>query len=108
MKLPANDDDIKAWVDRALAALDDTPRVARWRTNALGMPRTVAMATAPRMARLDISVPVGEWRIIKDVAQSHGLGPRQWVRKALATMCLVEGVNPDMVPWLAGGGIIEP
>lgn len=109
MSLPSDDAAIAAWVSARLAEFDDSPRDKAWRRKALGMPRPVALAMAPREYRLDLRIPVGEMRLVNDVAKAHGLGTRTYLRRVLATMMVVvDDVDPEMLPYLAHGGLIGP
>jgi hypothetical protein len=107
MSLPTDDAAIAAWVRERLAALDAAPRDPRWRHKALGMTRGEAAATAHRDVRLDITLPVGEMRVLRDCAAARGLPVRAYVRRALGTVVVAcDGVPVEMVGHLAKGGLL--
>lgn len=110
MKLPEGDDAaVAAWVRERLAEMDDTPRNKMWRTRAQGMPFSVAMSYAPTIYRLDLRIPVGEMRVLNDVAKSRGLPTRTYLRRAVATvMVACDGVDPSMIPSMVQTGLIGP
>jgi hypothetical protein len=107
--LPDSDAAVAAWVKQRLWALDNEPTYRKWRERALGMPRPVALASAPREYRLDFRVPVSEMRLLNDVAKARELGTRTYVKRALATvMVACDGVDPAMIRSLSGPGLIGP
>jgi len=112
MQLPpveASDDEVRAWVRTSMIALDDTKRKSTWRFNALGMSLGEALADAPRDVRVTIVVPVGEARLISDAAKARGIPRDAFIRRVLGTwMVAMEDCDPDAVPALLVGGLIQP
>lgn len=110
MKLPRGEDwDLVAdAVGKALAEADERPRRVDWRHRAIGMTRAEAMAIVPRKTRLDLTVPLGEMRMIRAAAQRRGLTVRGYLRRALATIMVCDGFDPDEMPMLSRGGPLVP
>lgn len=105
----ATDEEVAAWVKAAVQALDDTERKPNWRYRALEMSMGEALAEAPRFTRLTVKVPVGEMRIVRDVAKRREMPVDPMLRRAFGTwLVAVEGVDPVLLPWLTKGGILGP
>lgn len=103
----ATDDEVRAWVRAAMQAVDAVPRRKNWRFRALGCSYGEAMADAPRTGRVGLEIPVGEMRILRELAAERGIGVETLVRRALATwMSAIGDVDPDSIPTLARGGIL--
>jgi len=103
----ATDDEVKAWVRTAIRALDSTERQRNWRFRALGCSVGEAMADAPRDGRVGLKIPVGEMRILREVAKERGFRVETLVRRALATwLVAVADVDPEELPFLAHGGML--
>jgi hypothetical protein len=107
----ADEHAIARWIDSAVAALDATPEVKRWRYYANGrryLPEILA-EHAPRHYRLDLWIPVGEQRLVNDAAAARQMAVRNYARAALATVvCACDGYSPDQVPLLSQHGLITP
>lgn len=108
MSYPTDDADVIAWVTARLRALDTTPRDKRWRTKAVGMPMSVALAQAPREYRLDLNIAVAEMRVLRDAAAARGIPVRSYAKRAMATMMAVDGHDTDLYPALIGDGLMGP
>lgn len=105
----ATDDEVAAWVRMAILALDDTPTRTNWRYRAIGSSVGEALAQAPDTARLGMRIPVGEWRIVREIAARRALGVEVLARRALGTwMVAVERVEPRAIPHLTRGGMLGP
>jgi hypothetical protein len=104
----ATDDEVKAWVKVAVQALDATDRQRNWRFRALGSSYAEALADSPREARLGLKIPVGEMRIVREVAKERGIGTEQLMRRAFATWLVAIGeVDPEAIPYLTKGGMLR-
>lgn len=110
--LPPLDDDeaVSRWIEHELIALDESAHERYWRFRAGGTPAAALAAVDLREIRIDMKVPVGEARMINDVAAGRGLKTRTYVRRALGSILVVcDGLSPDDVPSLLGeDGVIRP
>lgn len=96
-----------AYVRTALAALDASPRVARWRARAMGGNRTDILAEASPDVRLGLKVPVGEMRIVRDVARERGIGAETMFRRGFGTwMAAMTELDPGDLPYFLRGGLL--
>ncbi len=96
-----DDTNIEEWVSRELAALDETPRVKMWRHRAVGGTMAQVMAGVERERRIELHIPLAEWRLIRDVAGGQ-VAP--YVRTALLEKLQRDGVGLDQVPGLVKRG----
>ncbi|HEY6414821.1 MAG TPA: hypothetical protein VIX41_01245 [Acidimicrobiales bacterium] len=102
-------EDVGAWVAAVLAQIDRTPRDSFWRHKALGTTRADVIAEVPRDTRIDIRIPIGEWRYLRRVAEARGLNLRTYLRRAVGTIVVAcDGATVDDVPSLLKGGPILP
>lgn len=106
----ATEDEVAAWVRAAILAIDDTPNRRNWRYRAIGQPMGQAIAEgAPRNARVGMRIPIGEWRIIRDIATRRDLGMEVLCRRAFGTwMVAVERIDPVEIPYMTRGGMLRP
>jgi hypothetical protein len=104
----ASEEEVRAWVKVAIQALDETPRERNWRFRAIGSSYAEAMVDAPRTARVGLKLPVGEWRIVREVAKERGIGVETLVRRGFATWLVAIGdVDPASIPSLGRGGMLR-
>lgn len=89
---------IAAQVQSALEAMDDTPRRTNWRHRAIGMTKAQALAGADRDKRIEIIVPLTEWRIIKMTCGKERTAT--YARRALFERLVRDGVDPKTLPSL--------
>jgi len=108
VKLPAEWDDVAEVVAQELELLDSSKRRANWKYRALGATVAEVVAEVPTKTRLDVNVPVGELRVVRRLAEARGLTLRAYLRRALATAVVCDGVDPADVPVLTKGGPLRP
>ena len=107
--IPTTDDEIAAWVRTRLAVLDTTPRDKLWRRRALGVPRTVALASAPRSGHITFPIPTAEMSILRRRAEARGMSVQGYVRSAVGMALVVcDDVPRDEIPALTQDGLIGP
>jgi hypothetical protein len=87
------DDDI----DHALLAADG-PSTRGWTARARGMDMTEAMRGMRTYAQITIDLPIEQWRTVKAHIDTVGTGQGAYLRQALATRLISEGINPDDIP----------
>lgn len=103
----ATDDQVKAWVRTAINALETTPRARNWRWRALGMSVGEAMVDAPRTGRIKVEIPVGEMRILREMAAERSIGVETMVRRGFATWaCAIAELDREDAPSLTRGGML--
>lgn len=108
--LSATEAELSSWVGMVITALDDTPRRVNWRWRALGRRNlTEVLAEAPTHYNLRLQLPIGEQRIIADLARSRGLGLQPYARRLMGSaLAAIEGLEYDDVPYLLKGGLLRP
>jgi hypothetical protein len=103
----ASEAEVREWVAYQMTVIDETPRHPRWRYRAAG-PMGEALADAPRSFRLNLRVPVGEMRVLRDVAASRGIGADTLARRAIGTWLVAVGeVDPAALPYFCRGGLVR-
>lgn len=106
--IPTDDDDITEWVRRRLLALDTTPRNKMWRRNALGVSRTVALASAPKWGHITFPIPPAEMSILRRCAEARGTSVQGYARAAVGTaLVALDDIGRDALPML-GADLLGP
>jgi hypothetical protein len=107
LRLPTEDDEVVAYVQTALAALDTSPRVARWRARAMGGNRTDILAESPPAVRFGLKVPVAEMRLVRDAARARDIGAETMFRRGFGTwMAAMTELDPGDLPYFLRGGLL--
>jgi hypothetical protein len=109
VSLPVDDEAIAAWVRTRLAVLDTTPRDRLWRKRALGVARSVAIASAPKWGYISFPIPPAEMSVLRRRAEARGMSVQGYVKAAVATALVAcDGIERDDIPTLSGPGLVGP
>ena len=107
--IPGDDLENARWVRDRLNELDVTPRKPNWRYRASGMTQGQAAALAPRVVTLNLRIPVGEMRIVNDVAARRGVSASKLIRRCVGTILVAcEDYPVEAVPFLLDGELVMP
>lgn len=106
--LPTVDEDAVAWLDATLDA-DDRRSARGWRRAVLGADAATIMSQRPNSKQVSMYVPMTEFALLRGMARAHGnLAATGYIRSAVASCLVADGVPPEALPWMGRYGLWTP